>query len=119
MGGAHLAFTGVSKASGAKLQHVPFQGASAATAALLGGHINIALVPAYRDLVHDGQLRLLAVLDDSRDPDFPKVPTLKDAGYDIEFPSVAGFLAPSKTPPAVLEKQIGRASCRERVCQYV
>src|SRR3546814_13983879 len=24
--------------------------------------------------------------------------------YDIEFPSVVGFLAPSKTPPAVLEK---------------
>jgi len=51
MGGAHLAFASVAKQTGAKLQHVPFDGAAKTKAAVLGGHVNVALVPAYRDLV--------------------------------------------------------------------
>ena len=104
MGGAHLAFTAVGNQSNAKLQHVPFKGAAPATAALLGGHVDVALVPAYRDQVRDGQLRLLAVLDGTRDPDFPNVPTLKEAGYNAEFPSIVGILAPAGTDPAVIAK---------------
>nr|WP_321481849.1 tripartite tricarboxylate transporter substrate binding protein [uncultured Cohaesibacter sp.] len=104
LGGAHLAFTSVAKQSGGALQHVPFNGASAATAAVLGGHVDIALVPAYRDLVQDGQLRLLGVLDGSRDPEFPDAPTLKDLGYKAEFPSIVGILAPAGTDPAIISK---------------
>ena len=104
MGGAHLAFTEVAKETGAKLQHVPFNGAAQATAALLGKHVDIALVPAYRDLVKDGQLRLLAVLDTQRDSDFPNVPTLKEDGYNTEFPSIVGILAPAGTDPAIVKK---------------
>ncbi|MEZ5652092.1 MAG: tripartite tricarboxylate transporter substrate binding protein [Burkholderiaceae bacterium] len=104
MGGAHLAFTKVAKASGASLQHVPFKGSAPATAALLGGHVDIALVPAYRDLVQSGQLRLLGVLDGTRDPDFADTPTLTDAGFDIEFPSIVGIMAPAGTDPAIIAR---------------
>ncbi|SFO75624.1 Tripartite-type tricarboxylate transporter, receptor component TctC [Cohaesibacter marisflavi] len=104
LGGAHLAFTSVAKQSGGALQHVPFNGASAATAAVLGGHVDISLVPAYRDLVQDGQLRLLGVLDGSRDPEFPDSPTLNDLGYKAEFPSIVGILAPAGTDPAIISK---------------
>lgn len=104
MGGAHLAFASVANQSGGALQHVPFDGASAATAAVLGGHVDVALVPAYRDLVKDDQLRLLAVLDGTRDPEFPDAPALKDLGYNAEFPSIVGILAPAGTDPAILAK---------------
>ena len=102
MGGAHLAFASVAKETGAKLQHVPFDGAAKATAAVLGGHVDAALVPAYRDLVQDGQLRLLGVLDGSNDPDFPDAPTLKEAGLAAEFPSIVGIMAPAGTDPEIL-----------------
>lgn len=104
MGGAHLAFASVAKETGAKLQHVPFDGAAKATAAVLGGHVNAALVPAYRDLVKDGQLHLLGVLDGTNDPDFPDAPTLKQAGLAAEFPSLVGIMAPDGTDPAVIAK---------------
>lgn len=104
MGGPHLSFESVARITGAKLRHVPFNGAASATAALLGGHVDVALVPAYRDLVNGGQLSLLAVLDGSRDPDFKNVPTLKEAGYDVEFPSVVGLLAPAGTNKAIVNK---------------
>ena len=101
MGGAHLAFESIARETGSKLKHVPFNGASAATAALLGGHVDVALVPAYRDLVNDGQLSLLGVLDGSRDPDFENVPTVKEAGYSVEFPSIVGIVAPAGTADAI------------------
>jgi len=104
MGGAHLAFASVAKQTGAKLQHVPFDGAAKAKAAVLGGHVNVALVPAYRDLVKDGQLRLLGVLDGTSDPDFPEAPTLKAAGLAAEFPSIVGIMAPDGTDPAIIAK---------------
>ncbi|WP_029375678.1 Bug family tripartite tricarboxylate transporter substrate binding protein [Oceanicola sp. S124] len=104
MGGAHLAFAAVATQTGARLQHVPFDGAAKATAAVLGGHVDAALVPAYRDLVRDGQLRLLGVLDGSNDPDFPDVPTLKEAGLSAEFPSIVGIMAPAGTDPVIIQK---------------
>lgn len=104
MGGAHLAFASMAKETGSQLQHVPFDGAAKATAAVLGGHVDVALVPAYRDLVKDGQLRLLGVLDGTNDPDFPDAPTLKGAGYAAEFPSIVGILAPDGTDPAIIAK---------------
>lgn len=97
LNGARLSFTALSRETHADLQNVPFDGASSATAALLGHHVDIALVPAYRDLVNDGRLRLLAVLDAEQDPDFPSVPTLTQAGHDIEFPSIVGLMAPRNT----------------------
>ena len=104
MGGPHLSFELIARETGAKLKHVPFNGAGAATAALLGNHVDVALVPAYRDLVLDSKLRLLGVLDDSRDPDFASVPTLKEAGYNVEFPSVVGIMAPAGTAPEIVKK---------------
>lgn len=95
LGGPHLSFERIARETGAGLKHVPFNGAGSATAAILGGHVDVALVPAYRDLVLDGKLRLLGVLDGSRDPDFDQVPTLQEAGYNVEFPSVVGIMAPA------------------------
>lgn len=107
MGGPHLSFESIARETGAKLKHVPFNGAAAATAALLGGHVDVALVPAYRDLVQSGKLSLLGVLDNSRDPDFGSTPTLREAGYNTEFPSVVGVMAPAGTDPAIVNKLNG------------
>ncbi|MEJ2167718.1 MAG: tripartite tricarboxylate transporter substrate binding protein [Desulfobacterales bacterium] len=102
--GAHISILYVEKLTGAKFAHVPFKGAAPATAAILGGHISFAVIPRYADYVRAGTLRVLAVLDGSRDPDFPNVPTLRDLGYDWEFASIVGIMAPAGTPKAVLDK---------------
>lgn len=104
LSGPRLTFTALARKTRADLQHVPFSSASSVTAALLGGHIDIALVPAYRDMVRSERLRLLAVLDDSRDPDFPQVQTLTEAGYAIEFPSIVGLMVPRGVPAERVER---------------
>jgi tripartite-type tricarboxylate transporter receptor subunit TctC len=50
---------------------------------------------------------MLAVTTAKRSPLLPDVPTLKEAGIDVEADAWNGLVAPAGTPPAVLAK-IGR-----------
>jgi len=102
--GAHISMLFVEKQTGAKFIHIPFKGANAALAALLGGHVSFAIIPNYAEQVRAGNFRLLAVLDGTRNPDFPDVPTLRELGYDWEFTSIVGFAAPKGTPNSIVKK---------------
>src|SRR5262249_40422255 len=52
-----------------------------------------------------GKLKPLALAKPDRLPDYPNVPTLKEAGYaDIDPHPWFGLFAPGGTPPALLEK---------------
>jgi tripartite-type tricarboxylate transporter receptor subunit TctC len=52
------------------------------------------------------QVRILAVTKPKRDPDFPDVPTMAEAGYPgfEEYVGPVGFLAPAGTPAAARDK---------------
>src|SRR5690606_12044633 len=49
-----------------------------------------------------GRARLLAVSSPERLPDMPDVPTLKEAGYDLEMKTWFGLFAPAGTPKEVI-----------------
>ena len=66
--------------------------------ALLGGHVGFAVLAGFPEQVKSGKLRLLAILDGERMPEFPEVPTLKEAGVDWEYPSIMGVVAPAGLP---------------------
>ena len=102
-GGAHISMLYVEKLTGATFTHLPFKGSSAATAGILGEHVKFGIVPKYADHVKAGNFRVLAVLDGTKDPDFPDVPTLRDLGYDWEFASVVGLVAPKGTPDTIVK----------------
>jgi tripartite-type tricarboxylate transporter receptor subunit TctC len=55
--------------------------------------------------IQAGKLRALAVQGTKRWPELPDVPTLTEAGFDGFPPALwYGFLAPAKTPPAVIAR---------------
>lgn len=103
-GGAHVSFLYLESRTGTQFTHVPYKGQSPAIAALLGGHVSAALVPAYADYVKAGKVRVLADMDIARDPDIPDVPTWKELGYGWEFPSVVGVVGPAKLPEPIRAK---------------
>lgn len=102
--GSHFSIIYVEDKSGAKFTNVPFVGGATARAAVMGRHVSFAVAAGWADHVKSGDLRLLAILDGTRDPNFSYAPTLRDIGYDWEYSSIMGFMAPAKTPNEVVAK---------------
>jgi tripartite-type tricarboxylate transporter receptor subunit TctC len=105
--GLHLAAALFNKATGLNMEHVPFKGASEVSAALLGGNIDVMFVtpPSVLGLINDGKLRALAFTGSKPFPALPDVPLMKDTVAN--YPPVKAwgiFFAPSKTPPAIVDK---------------
>ena len=92
------------QAAGVEVNHVPFDGAAPAVAAIMGKHIDMVPVSEMevRSGVESGELRILAVLSDERSQYNPDVPTLKELGYDITVAAWGGFAAPKGLPEEVL-----------------
>ncbi|MDF2821062.1 MAG: transporter substrate-binding protein [Clostridiales bacterium] len=100
----HLAAAYVEDEAGVKFNHVPYEGAAPAIAALLGGHIDVVMVsPAeVASQVEAGELKILAVADNERLETFPDVPTLKESGYDVVIGVWRGLAVPADTPDDVV-----------------
>jgi tripartite-type tricarboxylate transporter receptor subunit TctC len=74
------------QSAGITLNHVPFQGGGPANNALLGGHIDYKfdVVSETAEFHRAGKARIIAVTGGKRDPQVPEVPTLKEAGVNME-----------------------------------
>lgn len=106
---SHLAFEELKAAAGIDVTHVPFAGDAPALTALLGGSIDADILAPATVLgqVQSGDLKVLATFEAKRNTLFPDAPTVKEAGYDVQFSTVFGVYAPKGTPPAVVTQLDG------------
>jgi tripartite-type tricarboxylate transporter receptor subunit TctC len=100
--------------TGVPMTHVPFQGGGPANTALLGGHIGYKfdVVSETAELHKGGKVRIIGVTGPTRDPQVPEVPTLKEAGVDMEATAWFAMYAPAGLPApelARLEKAVSAA----------
>jgi tripartite-type tricarboxylate transporter receptor subunit TctC len=101
--------------SGIKLQHVPYRGGAAAMLAVVRGESHIlAISPAVAlPQIHAGTVRAIAIGSLARDPRYPDLATVAEAGFPgFEAGSWVGMLAPAATPKPVIErlnKEVNRA----------
>ncbi|MFJ4226455.1 tripartite tricarboxylate transporter substrate binding protein [Paenarthrobacter nicotinovorans] len=105
--GEHFALAQMQETTGAEFAPVHFsEGASQATTAFLGRHVDIlvANVSDVTDLSKQGKARVLGVMTAERAPSLPDVPTFKESGYEIEAGTVRGYSAPAGLPDAVAKK---------------
>jgi tripartite-type tricarboxylate transporter receptor subunit TctC len=92
--------------AGIKLYHVPNKGGGGAiTNDVLRGDVHVVLVNAASSagLAKSGMIRVLAVMADSRLPEYPDVPTFKELGYTAGEALWSALYAPARTPRDVLE----------------
>lgn len=102
----HLASLILEKKSGVKFKYIHTKGGAEQTPMVAGGHAQCGLGgwgPA-RSMVEQGNLRVLGVMSEERDPRFPDVPTFKEKGWPIIYGAWRGIAAPQGTPPEILEK---------------
>jgi tripartite-type tricarboxylate transporter receptor subunit TctC len=93
--------------TGTQITHVPYKGSAPSVAGLVGGEVQLSFAASssVAAFIKDGRLRSLAVTTAKRDPQFPDLPTVAEAGVpgfdaDIWY----GFVMPAKTPPAIIKK---------------
>ncbi len=87
--------------------HVPYNGASPAVAAVVGGQVEMASVamPAAVQLVKAGKVRAIAVTSNKRTRVLPDVPTIAEAGYPgFEDSTWVGLWVQKGTPPDIAAK---------------
>jgi tripartite-type tricarboxylate transporter receptor subunit TctC len=92
---------------GLDLTHVPFNGAAPAITSTIAGHtpVMFGALPGAASSIKEGQLRALAVTGAKRDPGFPDLPTMLEAGVpDQESEFIQGVFVPTGTPKEIIDK---------------
>ncbi len=111
----HVATEMLADAMGVSLLHAPYNGGAPAMLALMGGQVDVGLVTRSVGAAQlkAGKLRPLAAWGDSRWPDHPDTPSLKELGFFVDYTLWSGMFAPAGTPPEVL--QLLRSTLRSAV----
>ncbi len=88
------------KAAGVKLNYIVFNGGGEVNAAILGGHVDMALSNPGEslELYKAGKVRILGVFAEKRLAGTPDIPTLKEQGVDVVYVQNRGIVAPADIP---------------------
>lgn len=80
-----------------KLNYIPFKSGGEVNAAILGGHVDVALgnPNELAGYVEAGKLVPLVVFSDERIPALKNVPTMKESGHNVVSRSTRGVVAPA------------------------
>ncbi|GAA0533764.1 hypothetical protein CDO46_09200 [Pigmentiphaga sp. NML030171] len=101
--GSHFMGEHLKQLTGTNILHVPYKSTSLAVQDVAGGRVDLAFDGAVKPLVDAGKVRIIAVTGAVRDPRFPQVPTVAEAGLgDFTFESWLGLFAPTDTPERVI-----------------
>lgn len=103
----HLAAVLFQEMTGTRMEHVPYAGDTPALTDLAAGHVDLGFMSlsAVKALVDAGRLKALAVTDPARNPIYPAIPTVAEAGLaGYEIGTWWGLVAPRGTPDEVIAR---------------
>ena len=88
------------------LQKGPYKGANDSVTAVISGEVTATIADAgpVTSQVNGGNARALAVAAPMRAESLPDVPTMKEAGADVEAVLWSGIFVPAATPPEIVSK---------------
>ncbi len=121
---SHLAMEAIALQSGTKLVHLPYPSSPAAMTAIIRGDVQMGCLPAIAVTPHaaTGSVKILAVSTAKRSPYLPQIPTLKEAGIDVDADAWMGLIAPARTPEAIVARlqravveALGTAAIRDKL----
>ncbi|OCS84773.1 Bug family tripartite tricarboxylate transporter substrate binding protein [Caryophanon tenue] len=104
--GSHLPMAELELQAGIKVKAVPFEGTPPAITAILGGHVQGAILQPSdaKPLIESGELRAIFNAGSVPVPYFPEIPLLIDKGFDIAYDSNTSLIAPADLPEGIRVK---------------
>jgi len=101
---AHMGMEVFQQTARMKFRHLPTTGGGPAMTAIVGGHAFVSALStgAVTPQARAGKLRVLANTGANRLAAFPKIPTLKELGYDVEVYLWVGMFARKEVPAHAL-----------------
>jgi tripartite-type tricarboxylate transporter receptor subunit TctC len=106
----HIAMSMFEAATGARMQHVPYKGASPAAVGVAGGEVQVMFnaIGTVMPLLKAGKLRAIAVAGAERTPVMGDIPTVAEQGVPgYDYASWIGIVAPAGTPDDVVNRISG------------
>ncbi len=102
----HLIGEMLGKATGIEMIHVPYKGASAAVADLVGGQVQVSVqsLPSSLAFIKSGKLKVLGVVNEKRVAALPDAPTIGETVKGFGSTPWYGMFAPAGTPKAIVAK---------------
>ena len=107
---AHLAGGFFKLRTSVDIRHVPFNGAVAGVAAVVGGQADImfAATGAAMPQIKSGKVRAIATTATNRLPALPDLPTMSEIGFrDFDVREFGGLVAPAGTPREIVDRIAG------------
>ena len=103
---SHLAMQAIALVSETQITHVPYASSPAAMTAIIRNDVQMGCLPAISvtPQAAAGAVKILAVSTAKRSPYLPGVPTLKEAGIDVDADAWMGMIAPAHTPEGIVAK---------------
>jgi len=121
---SHLAMEAIALKSGTKMVHIPYASSPAAMTAIIRGDVQMGCLPAISvtPQAATGAVKILAVSTAKRSRYLPDIPTLKEAGIDVEADAWMGMIAPAHTTEPIVARiqrevveALGTAAVKEKL----
>ncbi|OFZ98694.1 MAG: hypothetical protein A3H35_08070 [Betaproteobacteria bacterium RIFCSPLOWO2_02_FULL_62_17] len=103
----HLSGAMISDAAGVNIVHIPYKGGADVMRGLVSGDIPMAIISNGSALpaVNAGKAKLIAVLDNDRDPKWPNVPSVTEFYSNFERPADwTGVYAPARMQRPLVQR---------------
>lgn len=103
----HFACAQFARAIGVKIRTIAYKGGAAALLDAANGEISMAIgwSSELEPFTSAGRLIAVTALAPGRQPKYPDVPTIAEAGFTpVEFSAFSGFFAPAGTPAEVVDR---------------
>jgi tripartite-type tricarboxylate transporter receptor subunit TctC len=102
----HLAGAQFALTTGIEMQHIPYTSSGQLNSDMLEGRVQVLFqsISAVSEMAKSGRMRPLAITGTDRQPAFPEVPTLQQAGVDITSTGWFGMVTPAGVPEAILTR---------------
>ena len=98
----HISNIAFMRLANIEMNHVPYRGSGEVMLAFQQGQVQLFTDQTL--LIRQYELHPIAFLTESRNPEFPDTPTMREQGYDLVYTIWSGLYAPSGTPEAVLAR---------------